>query len=250
MTRSPRRGRAGLGQHPRILGHLAVVADLDLGAVVEQQARGRGEPAHEHPRVHRVVEPQPAAGVGHRDHVADPADAAVPDLRALHALRAVVVVEHHPLGHRHRAGRPGDDRHLGRRVRRRTGAGSAAGCRRGRRRRPAPRRRRAARRPRARWRAIGSLRSGGAAASSSPYSWSTARRYQASMSRTPRTASANADVGDVVASGPARRRRTRCRAPAAAAASRCRPARPWRRGAPAPRWRSGRRWSSTSLSRP
>ena len=76
--------------------------------VVEQQAAAVGEPADQHPHEHRVVHAQPAARVRHRDDVADPASAAVPDLGALHALRAAVVVEHDALGQRHRARRPGD----------------------------------------------------------------------------------------------------------------------------------------------
>ena len=75
--------------------------------------------------------------------------AAVPDLGALHALRPAVVVEHHALGHRHRAGRPGDDGQLGPRAdgeqaqAAQQDADVAAGDR------PARRRRGAARRPRA-----------------------------------------------------------------------------------------------------
>ena len=116
------------------------------------------------------------------------------------ALRAAVVVEHDPLGQRHRPGRPGDDGQLGRRARRRTAAGSAAGCRRGRRRSPRRPRRASSSATSCRWRAIGSLLSGGAAASSSPYSWSTVAQVPVvDVARTARRASAKRGVGDVVA---------------------------------------------------
>ncbi len=89
-------------------GSAPVGVEVEPHAVVEHDAAGRRGPAGQlgHPR--RVVGPQPPARVREQHAAGQPAQPGVEELRVRRAVRGPVVEQQHPLGQRHRPGRPGD----------------------------------------------------------------------------------------------------------------------------------------------